>query len=255
MSKYISEINGHALVLGGSGGIGRKIAQALVANGASAVTFTYNKNKQAADELTKELQNKGVAVYADQIDPLDERTFKEFLGEAVSKVGSEISVAVNAIGISRDKPLSEQTLEDMRKVYDVNVHGNFLATRAIAERMKAKGVLGSIVFISSDNTLLSWTPTSAPYDSAKRASEFNIVNHFAYEYRDSRIRFVAIAPGWVNTSMNDTMPPDELREFQSRIYLGRFAEPEEIAKVVAFVAGSGGSFINGTTIYVNGGFR
>ena len=100
MEKYISKVTGHALVLGGSGGIGSEIVKALVANGAKAISFTYGGNKAKAESLAEELTDIGVKVYFEPVDQLNEPAFKQFLEDAVSAVGEEVSVAVNSIGIS-----------------------------------------------------------------------------------------------------------------------------------------------------------
>ena len=140
-SKYLNRINGHALVLGGSGGLGSEIVRALVASGASALTFTYGRNKAAADKLVEELKVQSVKAYAAPVDQSNETAFKQFLADAAAAQGAEISVAVNSIGISPNIPLEEQSLDGKdgwRNVFEVNVNGCFLSTRAIAERMKAQ---------------------------------------------------------------------------------------------------------------------
>ena len=100
-SKHLSEIKGHALVLGGSGGIGSEIVRALAANGAKAISFTYGKNKKEADALTAKLKRLGVASYHASVDLLDAAAFEQFLKRAVKEVGAEITIAVNAAASKR----------------------------------------------------------------------------------------------------------------------------------------------------------
>jgi NAD(P)-dependent dehydrogenase (short-subunit alcohol dehydrogenase family) len=260
-SKYLSRIDGHALVLGGSGGIGREIVRALVANGARAVTFTYGRNRKAAEELARELAGHAVKTYFESLEvPMhdaDVPRLAKFLADAVAAVGEEISVMVNTVGVSPNVPLAEQTIDHpetgWRRVAEVNTIGAFFAARTVAERMRGTGVKGAIVLITSDNASVSWSPISAHYDASKAALEHN-VRHLAYHYRPE-VRVLGIAPGWVDTPLNATLPADERKDVLSRIWLQRFGEPAEIAKVVAFFAGSGGSFATGTTVVVNGGFR
>lgn len=253
-SKYISKIKGHALVLGGSGGIGSEIVRALVANGAQAVSFTYGRNKKAADDLTAELISFGVKVYSASVDQSDETAFKKFLDDAVLANGEEVAVAVNAIGISPNTPLEEQTIEEWRQVFEVNVFGCFISTRAIAERMKAKKVTGSIVLITSTNGINSHSSISVHYDASK-AAQRHMMLVVAEHYSQAGQRINGVAPGWIKTKMNDTLPPDEYAKEIQKIWSGRFAEPYEVATVVAFVAGSGGSYINGQDLMVDGGYR
>lgn len=254
MEKYLSKVVGHALVLGGSGGIGSEIVQALVANGASAVTFTYNSNRQAAELLKKEIERQGVKVYIAAVDQLNETALSEFLSAAVEYTGQEVTVAVNSIGISPNTPLEEQTLEEWQRVFEVNLHGSFISTRAIANRMKAKRVSGSIVLVTSTNGVNSQSQISAHYDSSK-AAQAHMMRTIAEYYAKFGIRINGVAPGWINTDLNDSLPADERANEMKKIWCGRFAEPAEVAAFVAFIVGSGGSYIYGQNLMIDGGYR
>jgi len=256
-TKYLNRVEGHALVLGGSGGLGSEIVRALVVSGAAALTLAYGRNKTAADDLVSELKALGVKARAASVDQSDERAFKQLLHDAAAAHGQEISVMVNSIGISPNVPIEEQTLDGKdgwRNVFDVNVFGCFLSTRAVAERMKAKGVRGSIVLISSTNGINAQSQISTHYDSSK-AAQGHMMKIFAEHYAPAGIRINAVAPGWIDTSMNDTLPEDERANEMSKIWVGRFAHPYEIAAFVAFVAGSGGSYAYGQNFMVDGGYR
>jgi NAD(P)-dependent dehydrogenase (short-subunit alcohol dehydrogenase family) len=256
-SKYVNNVPGHALVLGGSGGLGAEIVRALAANGASAISVTYGRNRDAATKLVAELARQGVKGFAAPVDQSDEAAFKHFLDEAAAAIGSEITAAVNSIGISPNVPIEEQTLDakdGWRNVFEVNVHGCFISTRAIAERMKAKGVKGSIVLITSTNGINSQSQISAHYDSSK-AAQGHMMKIFAEHYAGAGIRINALAPGWIETSLNDTLPDDERENELSKIWVRRFAEPYEIAAFAAFLAGTGASYAYGQNFMVDGGYR
>ena len=256
-SKYVNRVQGHALVLGGSGGLGAEIVRALAANGASAISVTYGRNKDAANKLVAELARQGVKGFAAPVDQSDEAAFKQFLDEAVAAIGSEFTSAVNSIGISPNVPVEEQTLDGRdgwRNVFEVNVHGCFITTRTIAERMKAKGVNGSIVLITSTNGINSQSQISAHYDSSK-AAQGHMMKIFAEHYAGAGIRINALAPGWIETSLNDTLPDDERENELSKIWVRRFAEPYEIAAFAAFLAGTGASYAYGQNFMVDGGYR
>ncbi len=253
-SKYISKVEGHALVLGGSGGIGSEIVRALVANGASAITFTYGRNKEAAEMLKAEIEAEGVKVYIGAVNQLNEDAFGTFLNDAVLAIGDEINVAVNTIGISPNTPLGEQTFEEWEQVFEVNLHGCFLSTRIIAERMKRYMMKGSITLITSTNGINSQSSISAHYDASK-AAQGHMMRILAEHYAPLGIRINGIAPGWINTSMNDTLPEDERAKEMSRIWSGRFAEPAEVANFVAYITGTGGSYIYGQNLMIDGGYR
>ncbi len=253
-SKYVPKVVGHTLVLGGSGGIGSEIVRALAANGASAITFTYNRNEEAANELKIEIEKLGVAVCIGKVDVANEEELRAFLDESTTKLGAEITSVVNTIGISPNTPLEEQTLEEWRHVFEVNVYGSFFSTRVIAERMKERGIRGSITLITSTNGINSQSSISAHYDSSKAAQSM-MMRIVAEQYAPRGIRINGIAPGWINTSMNDTLPADEREKEMSRIWSGRFADPAEVAMLTAFIAGSGGSYIYGQNIMIDGGYR
>jgi NAD(P)-dependent dehydrogenase (short-subunit alcohol dehydrogenase family) len=257
VSKYVNRVQGHALVLGGSGGLGAEIVRALAASGAAAVSVTYGRNKDAAANLVAELKGQGVQGFAAPVDQSDEAAFKRFLDEAVAAIGAEITTAVNSIGISPNVPLEEQTLDGRdgwRNVFEVNVHGCFISTRAIAERMKAKQVRGSIVLITSTNGINSQSQISAHYDSSK-AAQGHMMKILAEHYAGAGIRINGLAPGWIETSMNDTLPDDERENELSKIWVRRFADPHEIAAFAAFLAGSGAAYAYGQNFMVDGGYR
>lgn len=263
MNKYVNHVAGHALVLGGSGEIGREVVKALVANGASAISFTYGKNEEAAKKLAKELRKSGIkkVYYASvKIPTTDSEVpeFEEFLDDAVHAVGEEIVVAVNTVGISPNQTFEEQKIEGKegwRDVYETNVLGSFLSTRAIAKRMTEKSVHGSITLITSTNGVNSQAEYSAHYDSSK-AAQAHIVKTLAEPLAQRHeIRLNGVAPGWVDTSLNDSLPGGEREKEERKIWLKRFAYPYEIASVVAFIAGTGGSYIVGQNIMVDGGYR
>ena len=154
-------------------------------------------------------------------------------------------------------PIEQQTLdgpEGWRRVFEINVFGCFISTRAIAERMKARGVKGSIVLITSTNGINSQSQISTHYDSSK-AAQGHMMKIFAEHYAPADIRINGVAPGWIETSMNDTLPADERANEISKIWARRFAAPHEIASFVVFVGGSGGSYAVGQNFMVDGGYR
>jgi 3-oxoacyl-[acyl-carrier protein] reductase len=257
LDRYRNRIEGHALVLGGSGGIGSEIVRALVAAGARAVTLTYGRNKAAADTLVDELGGAGVQAFAAPVDQADEDSVRQLLDAAAAANNQEITVAVISIGISPNVPIEEQTLDGKdgwRNVFDINVHGCFVSTRAIANRMKAKSVRGSIVLITSTNGINSQSQISAHYDSSK-AAQGHMMRIFAEHYAPAGIRINGVAPGWIDTKLNDSLPDDERERETRKIWSRRFAAPHEIATFVAFIAGSGGSYAYGQNFMVDGGYR
>ena len=112
---------------------------------------------------------------------------------------------------------------------------------------------GKIINIASTNGINSFFPTSIDYDSSK-AGLINLTHNLALQYKPY-INVNCVAPGWVNTDMNKDLPLDLVEEETARIYKGRFAEPEEIAKVVVFLASAAADCINDVVIKVDGGYK
>lgn len=250
--KHISKE--HILVLGGSGGIGSDIVRAFAQSGAEVISFTYSRNKTAADELASELRAKNVKVHYASLELTDVAATEAFLEGAVRAFGREVSIAVNSVGISPNVPLMEQTAEQHEQVFKVNTIGSFFAARTIAARMKASGVKGSIVLITSTNGINSQSQISAHYDGSK-AAQSHQMRILAEFFAPDGIRINGVAPGWVSTSLNNTLPPKEREKESARIWSGRWATPAEIANVVLFIASQGGSYIIGQDIMVDGGYR
>lgn len=252
--KYISKVEGHALVLGGSGGIGSEIVRALVANGASAVTFTYNSKVTEAEALKAEVEAYGVKAHIGSVDLTDVIAVGNFLEQAVSTVGEEISTAVNSVGISPDTPYEEQTPELWRRVYNTNVVACEFSSRAIAFRMREKQIKGSLVWITSTNGINSHSAFSAPYDVSKAAQIHSMLIAAEY-FAPHGIRINGVAPGWIATTMNDSVLEEDMRKEFEKMWTKRMADPAEVAAMVVFLAGTGSSYVLGQNFIVDGGYR
>ncbi len=244
----------HAVVFGGSGGIGKAVVKELAAHGVGAVSFTYGRNKITADELRKEIEGLGVKCYIASPARLEQSEIETFLEASALAVGEEITMMVDTVGVSPDTDFPDQTAEIWQNVYGVNVTGSFLALRATADRMKEKGIKGSIVLITSTNGINSYAPFSGPYDAAKAAQALMMRSNAEKYAKEAGIRINAVAPGWVDTKMNDTVPPDEMKKELEKIWIKRQAEPKEIASIIAFLLSSESSFIFGQNLMVDGGY-
>lgn len=261
---YLNRIDGHALILGGSGGIGVEVVRAIAAHGPSVITITYGRNQAAADALAKEVTDAtGIPAYVAQLSAPKKDAhvadYEAFLDRVVEVAGEEITTMVNTIGKSPNLTHAEQKIEGVdgwEDVFSTNVHSAFLTTRSSAERMAKKGVRGSITVITSTNGINSQAEYSVHYDSSKAALA-HMVRTLSEEYaREHGIRLNGIAPGWINTGMNDTLPPGEYEKELAKIWLGSAPiPPAEVGKLVAFIAGSGGAYITGQNFIIDGGYR
>ena len=234
------------LVTGGSRGIGSAIARVYASNGYDVVV-NYVNGESKANELCNSLESEYIInTLAIKCDVSDEESVKMMIDKIIDKFG-RIDVIVNNAGIAIDSVIDDKTKESFRKILDVNLIGTFLVCKYASKYMKE----GSIVNISSTNGIDSFYPFSMDYDASKAGVNI-LTKNLAMEF-SPRIRVNAVAPGWVNTDMNKLLDDEFIEEEVSKIGLGRFANPEEIAKVVYFLSSEDASYINGEIIKVDGG--
>lgn len=232
-------------VTGGSRGIGAAIVRR--AAGKYNVCFTFNKGKDSAEQLEKELG--GLGVVAVQCDVRDEKSVKNAVEFAKKRFG-KIDILVNNAGISKSGlviDLDEKTWDD---VFNVNAKGVFLTSKAVLPDMLSRGS-GVIVNVSS-----IWGEQGASCEAAYSASKAAVegfTKALAKEVAPMGVRVNAVAPGAVDTDMMKCYTQDEIKAICDEIPLGRLARPEEIADAVLFLAEN--EYITGTVLSVNGGWH
>ncbi|MEE3343207.1 MAG: SDR family NAD(P)-dependent oxidoreductase [Bacilli bacterium] len=239
-------MNKVVLITGASRGIGKGIAYVFAKHGYDIIINYFNSEDKAVslkEELEKTYNNKCLVVKAD-ISNEDE--VKEMVNKAV-KVFSKIDVLVNNAGIAIDTIFMDKSVDNFRRTLDVNLIGTFLVSKYVSKYMNK----GSIINISSTNGIDSYYPYSLDYDASK-AGVINLTKNLAIELGPD-IRVNSVAPGWVNTEMNETLDDDFLNSEIDKIVLDRFADISEIANVVYFLASDEASYVNGTVITVDGG--
>ncbi len=235
-----------AIVTGGTRGIGRAIVFELVQNGAK-VLFTYLKSDESAgiilDEI-KELKGEAEAIKAD-VRLYDEA--KKVTEETLNKFG-KIDILINNAGIIKDKALMMMEPSEWLDVINTNLTGYFNMSKAcIVTMMKQKS--GCIINMSSIAGIVGM-PRQVNYSSAK-AGELGLTKSLAKEVASYGIRVNAIAPGFIETDMTkDLKQKDDLVKI---IPFGRFGKPEEVAKVVTFLASEKSGYITGQVLKVDGG--
>lgn len=235
-----------AIVTGGTRGIGRAIVFELVQNGAKVV-FTYLKSDESAgiilDEI-KEINGEAEAIKAD-VRLYDEA--KKTAEETMIKFG-KIDILVNNAGITKDKALMMMEPAEWIDVINTNLTGYFNMTKAcIVTMMKQKS--GVIINISSIAGVVGM-PSQVNYSSAK-AGELGLTKSLAKEVASYGIRVNAIAPGFIDTDMTKELKQKD--EFLKMIPFGRFGKPEEVARVVIFLASEKSGYITGQVLKVDGG--
>lgn len=240
--------NKAAIVTGGSRGIGRSIVLALCREGAECV-FTYTKNQAAAESVAKEVQAMGGRALAFQLDVKDFEGTKVFIEEIKKKFG-KIDILVNNAGITRDKSLMMMSSEDWSDVIDTDLTGFFNTTRAcIITLLKQKS--GTIVNISSVSGIHP-LPGQVNYAAAK-AGIIGFTKSLAQEVAPYNIRVNAVAPGFVDTDMTSGFEAKYREHALKKIPLGRFGTPDEVARVVVFLASEASRYITGQVLQIDGG--
>lgn len=238
------------LVTGSQRGIGAATIREFASHGFDVV-IDYIEEEDRAIKLKEDVEKEyGVRALAIYGDVRDEKSVDNLISEIIDKLG-RIDVLVNNAGIAIDKEFEDRNLDDWKDTLATNLMGPYIVAKRVGEEMMKKKQ-GKIVNISSTNGIIAFFPTSLDYDASK-AGLINLTHNLALQYAPY-INVNAVAPGWVNTEMNKDLPDDLVAEETEKIYLKRFAEPEEIAKVIYFLASDEARYINSEIIKVDGGY-
>ena len=239
-----------AIVTGGNSGIGKAIVLGLAGHEANLV-IDYISHPDATDALEKQIVALGDKVIGVRADVSKVAELKKLVGAAVEKFG-RLDIMVNNAGIETRTSILETTEEQYDKVLAVNLKSAFFGTQIAAQQMMKQGG-GCIINISSVHE--DWPmPGNTPYCLSKGGVRM-LTRTAGVELAPHNIRVIGVGPGAVATPIDlvTMKDPVKLKKLDDSIPLRRMAKPEEIAKVVAFLAGDGASYITATTIYADGG--
>lgn len=237
------------LITGASSGIGEATARLFARRGYDVVIH-YFTNQEIARALAKELKDLyHCRTLCVQGDVSLEADVKSIVESVIHEFGV-IDVLVNNAGIAIDTDFSMKTVENFRRILDVNLIGSFLTAKYVSQYMKERGK-GSIINVGSTNGIDSYYPYSMDYDASKAGLHI-LTKNLAVELAPE-VRVNAVAPGWVATPMNLELDDTYLKEEEDKIVLGRFAEPIEIAQVIYFLASEEASYVNGSVLVADGG--
>ena len=240
-----------AIVTGGNSGIGKAVVLELAAQGASIV-IDYVSHPEATEDLEKQvaaLGDRAIGVDADVSKVAD---LQKLIDAAVAAFG-RVDIMVNNAGVETRTNVLDTTEGQYEFVLNVNLKSAFFGTQLAAKQMIAQGGGGSIINMSSVHE--DWPmPGNTAYCLSKGGVRM-LTRTAGQELGPHNIRLVGVGPGAVATPNNTaTMAdPGKMKILDTAIPLARMAEPTEIASVVAFLAGDGGSYLNGTTVFVDGG--
>src|ERR1700678_2829716 len=237
-----------ALVTGGSRGIGAAIAKRLAADGAS-VAVTYAKDSSAASAVVKAIELGGGKAIAIQADAADAKAVKAAVEKAVAAFG-RLDVLVNNAGTAMPKTFEETTLEEMNRVIDVNVRGVFIATQAALKHMKSGGRIISIGSAVGERVA---APGLVPYAGTKGAVKM-FTQALAREIGSRGITVNNVQHGPIDTELNPAAGDWAVPQ-KAATALNRYGRVEEIAAMVAFVAGPESSYVTAANLTVDGGMN
>jgi 3-oxoacyl-[acyl-carrier protein] reductase len=237
-----------ALVTGGSRDIGAAIAKRLAKDGAS-VAITYAKDASAATAVVKAIEGNGGKAVAIHADAADVEAVKAAVEKTVETFG-RLDVLVNNAGTAMPKTFEETTLEEMNRVIDVNVRGVFIATQAALKHMKSGGRIISIGSAVGERVA---APGLVPYAGTKGAVKM-FTQALAREIGSRGITVNNVQPGPIDTDLNPAAG-DWAAPQKAATALDRYGNVDEIAAMVAFVAGPESSYITGSNLTVDGGMN
>ncbi len=235
-----------ALITGGSRGIGAAIAKRLAADGAD-VAITYTKGADAAAAVVKQIEAAGGKAIAIQADATDAAAVQAAVEKTAATFG-RIDILVNNAGTAIPKKFEETTLQELDQMLDLNVRGAFVATQAALKHMTNGG---RVIMIGSCVGERLMTPGLAAYSATKGAIKM-FTQGLSREVGDRAITVNNVQPGPIDTDLNPAAG-DWAAPQKANTALGRYGSVDEVAALVAFVAGPESSYITGANLTVDGG--
>ena len=235
-----------ALVTGGSRGIGAAIAKRLASDGAS-VAITYSKGTDAAASVVKSIEQTGGQALAIQADAADPDALTAAVEKTVATFG-RIDILVNNAGIAIPKLFEETSLEEIDKVFNINVRGTMIVTQAVLKHMKNGGRIINVGSCVGERTL---TPGLCAYSATKGAIKM-FTQGLAREVGARNITVNNVQPGPIDTDLNPAAG-DWATPQTAVTALNRYGHVDEVAALVAFVASPESSYITGANLTVDGG--
>jgi 3-oxoacyl-[acyl-carrier protein] reductase len=244
----MAELTGKvALVTGGSRGIGAAICRRLAEQGAD-VAFTYRQGAPAAQAVASAIEAAGRRGWAVQADSADAAAVGQAVETVVARFG-RLDILVNNAGIFPNGPFEDVTVDELDRTLAVHVRAVFVASQAAARHMRAGGRIISIGSCFAERVPYAGLTLYA----MSKAALLGFTKGLARDLGPRGIAVTLVQPGSTDTEMNPANGPTADQE-RALTALGEYASPDDIAETVAFLSGTGGRYITGTSIAVDGGF-
>lgn len=240
-----------AIVTGATKGIGKAVVEELLAWKAEVLMVA--RNEELIKERLEEYRNLGAKVYGVAADAATEEGRNAILAEVQNR-WQKVDVLINNVGSNIRKKTLDTTVEDLRKVMQINVESAFELSKAFYPLLKASGK-GSVINVSSIASQRAIKLTTAIYSMSKAAME-QMTNYLAVEWGKEKIRVNSVHPWFIETPLTKGVLEDEkkLVAITSQTPLGRVGSTEEVANAVVFLASPAASYLNGVNLPIDGGF-
>ncbi|GIP40204.1 glucose-1-dehydrogenase [Paenibacillus sp. J31TS4] len=239
------------IITGAATGIGRAMALRFGREQANVV-INYLGGEQNVEPMIREIEAAGGRAVAVKGDVTNEADVKQLIRTAEDRFGS-LDVMINNAGIENEVPSEELTLDNWKRVLDVNLNGAFLGCREAIRSMLERGVKGRVINISSVHEKIPW-PHFLHYATSKGGIKL-MTETLALEFAPKGIRVNNIAPGAIETPINGAKfaDPEARAAVEAMVPLGYIGQPEEIAAAAAWLASSESSYVTGITLFADGG--
>lgn len=243
--------NKGVLVTGGGSGIGRAVCLAFAREGADV--GIADVSVEGAEVTAQEVKKKGRKAVTIKVDVTDPTSVQAMVSQTVSGLG-RVDILVNSAGVREIVPFLQLPFPEWQRVIATNLTGTFLCSQAVAQHLVQQSKGGKIVNLASVAGIMA-VPNRAAYVASKHAV-IGLTKEMAMELADKHIQVNAVAPGVVETAMTASYfdKPDIVTSLKKAHPAGRWAQPEEIANLILFLASPEADFITGATFPIDGGF-
>lgn len=246
------DFDGQVVVVTGSGspkGIGRTIANAFA--GQKAAVIVADINEEGVNDTVKEIKKNGGEAMGVTVNVTSPESVTKMVDDVMNAYG-RLDVLVNNAGISQKVTVEDMKLEDMRRIFEVNVYGLILTTQACMKPMR-ENKYGRIVNLSSVSGKRGGGVFGGAHYSASKAAVLGFSKNLSREISVEGITINSVCPGLINTEIWKSLPEEDAKKVIDGIPMGRPGETKEVADTILFLASKEASYITGEEIDINGG--